>query len=88
MAQSLLEGKRSWTKWAAPRHGLTCEDWAGPWMTELKKCGLPRIDYLVWAPNATLDGWLKRPAQYQDFSRAYHLLHMVYGGESPQSVIE
>ena len=57
-------------------------------MTELKKCGLPKIDYLVWAPNATMDGWLKRPAQYQDFSRAYHLLLMVYGGESPQSVIE
>ena len=35
-----------------------------------------------------MDRWLGRPARYADFSRALHLLLMLYGGENPGSVID
>ena len=57
-------------------------------MNELTACGLPGPDYIVRAPNATLDGRLNRPAQHQVFSRALHLHLMVHGGETPDSAIE
>ena len=88
MGESLLKGRATWTKWAAARKGLAVDDWAAPWMEELFSCGLPGADFIVLAPNSTLDEWLPRPAEYRDFSRALHLLLMLYGGESPRSVIE
>ena len=88
IGESLIKGRATWAKWAASRQGLTKDDWALAWMNELTACGLPGPDYIVRAPNATLDGWLNRPAQYQDFSRALRLLLMVHGGETPDSVIE
>ena len=88
MGESLLKGKRTWTEWAAARQGFFCDDWAGPWLMELKRCGMPGHDFLIRAPNSTLDRWLSRPATYADFNRAWHLLLMVYGGESPQTVVE
>ena len=49
---------------------------------------MPGADFMIFAPNVTLDEWLPRPARYNDLSRALHLLLMVHGGESPDSVIE
>jgi len=63
-------------------------EWAAPWLKELAKCDLPGPDFIILAPNATLDAWLPRPAEYRDFSRALHLLLMIYCGESPKSVVE
>ena len=40
------------------------------------------------APNVTLDAGLNRPARYHDFSCALHLLLMIYGRETPKSVVE
>ena len=57
-------------------------------MHELQSCGLPGDDYVVLAANVTMDEWIPRPARYGDFSRALHLLLMVYGGEIPETVIE
>jgi len=34
-----------------------------------------------------MDKWLPRPAEYRDFSRCFHTLLMIYGGETPASVI-
>jgi hypothetical protein len=88
MGEAMLKGKKVWTKWVAARMGFTGKEWAPDWMSELAKCGLPGPDYIVRAPNIGLTAWLKRPAEYRDFARAYHLLLMVYGGESPSSVVE
>ena len=66
----------------------TMDDWEAPWMQEVSACGLPGPDYVVLVPNATLDAWLPRPAEYRDFSRALHLLLMIHGGENPESVTE
>ena len=32
--------------------------------------------------------WLNRPARYADFDRSLHLLLMLYGGETPESVVD
>ena len=88
VGESRMKGKRTWTKWAAPRKGISQIDWAQEWVAELTKCGLPGTDFLVWAPNSTLDGWLNRPANYSDFSRSLRLLFMIHAGESPASVVE
>ena len=88
LGESFVKGEPVWTKWAASRMGMVIDDWAGTWVEELNACGLPGPDFLVKAPNATLDGWLNRPATYDDFSRSLHLLLMVYGGERPETVIE
>ena len=88
MGEAMLKGKKVWTKWVASRMGFTGTDWAPEWMSELEKCGLPGPDYIVRAPNVGLTAWLRRPAEYRDFARAYHLLLMIYGGESPSSVVE
>jgi len=85
--EALIKGRKRWTKWAASRLGLTMDDWAGPWLEEMAKCGLPGEDFLVVAPNVSLTAWTSRPAQYADFSRALHLLLMVYGGETPETVV-
>ena len=87
LGESLLKGKPVWTKWAASRMGMVVDDWAGTWIDELHAVGLPGPDYLVKAPNATLDGWINRPATYHDFSRSLHLLLMVYAGETPETVV-
>ena len=63
-------------------------DWAGTWMDELAACKLPGPDFVVLAPNVSLDKWLNRPARYADFIRALHLLLMLHGGETPSSVVE
>ena len=57
-------------------------------MAELEACGMPGPDYIVRAPNSSMDAWLERPARYDDFARALHLLLMIHGGETPESVIE
>ena len=88
LGESLLKGRPTWTKWAASRRGLTMDDWAAPWLEELAKCDLPGPDFIILAPNATLDAWLPRPAEYRDISRALHMLLMLYGGETLESVIE
>ena len=86
MGESLQKRKASWQKWAAAREGMSVNDWAGPWMDELGQNHLPGVDFLVLAPNASMDAWINRPAEYRDFSRAFHTLLMVYGGETPETV--
>jgi len=88
VGESRMKGKRTWTKWAAPRRGVTETDWAQEWLAELKKCNLPGPDYIVRAPTSTLHGWLNRPAGYNDFRRSLHLLLMLYAGETPATVVE
>ena len=88
VGESRMKGKRTWTKWAAPRRGVTETDWAQEWLAELNKCNLPGPDYVVRAPTSTLHGWLNRPAGYNDFRRSLHLLLMLYAGETPATVVE
>ena len=64
MGESVLKGKKTWTRWAASRLGFTGIGWAQEWMNELASCGLLGPDYLVRAPNAALIAWLNRPAEY------------------------
>ena len=87
LGESLMKRKKHWTKCAAAREGLTRNDWAGPWLSELNESGLPGEDFILLAANVTMDAWLQRPARYHDFSRALHLLLMVYAGEKPEDVI-
>ncbi len=49
---------------------------------------MPGSDFVLRAPNVTMDQWLGRPAVYHDFHRALHVLLMVYAGESPDRVVE
>jgi hypothetical protein len=63
-------------------------EWASIWLEEMRACGLPGGDFLVKAPNVSMDSWINRPATYSDFSRSLHLLLMVHAGESPNTVVE
>lgn len=49
---------------------------------------MPGFDFLILAPNAALNRWLRRPARYTDRSRAFRLILMLYGGETPETVVE
>ena len=62
LGESLLKGRRRWSKWAASRVGYTRADWAGPWMDEMVQAGLPGDDFVVLATNVAMNEWLQRPA--------------------------
>ena len=47
-------------RWFVPRLGLGSEDWAGDWMAELQRCGLPGPDYVLAGVNSSLDAWSPR----------------------------
>ena len=49
---------------------------------------MPGEDFILLASSVSMDKWLRRPAAYADFNRSLHLLLMVYGGESPETVVE
>ena len=87
MGESLQKGKAAWKKWAAAREGMSVNDWAGPWLSEMADSGMPGGDFLVQASNVAMNAWLPRPAEYRDFSRAFHTMLMTYGGETPASVV-
>ena len=57
-------------------------------MTELNAQGLPGKDFVILAPSVAMNKWLRRPAFYSDINRALHLLLMVYGGETPETVVD
>lgn len=59
MGESILKGKKTWTRWVASRVGFTGMDWAQEWMEELRSCGLLGPDYIVRAPNVSLTAWLQ-----------------------------
>lgn len=88
LGESLLKGKPCWRKWAASRLGLMRDDWAGSWMQGLMENGMPGFDLLILAPDAALNRLLRRPARFADFSLASRFLLMVYGGETPDTVVE
>jgi len=49
------------------------------WLQELGAVGLPGEDYILLAPNLSMDGWLDRPADYSDIRRAMHfMLHVCW----------
>ena len=87
MGESLQKGKATWKKWAAAREGMSVNDWAGPWLSEMADSAMPGEDFLVQASNVAMNAWLPRPAEYRDFSRAFHTMLMTYGGETPASVV-
>ena len=87
LGESLLKGKKSWSKWAASRRRFTRDDWAGPWVEQLADEGLPGVDFLVFATNVAMDKWLARSAEYPDFQRALHTLLMIYSREKPDTVV-
>ena len=72
-----MKNKRTWTKWFAPRHGLACE-WASTWLTTLAEEGLPGDDFILFAPDSTMSGWINRPAEYHDLRRSLHLMLHLY----------
>ncbi len=76
--ESRMKGKRVWVRWFCPRRGLADRDWASPWLEELNRAGMPGPDFILCAANSSLDEWLSRPAHYEDFRRALHLLLMKY----------
>ncbi len=77
---SRMKAKKVWSRWYACRTGFSGKEWARQWLLELKSCDLPGSDFLVWAPNSTLDAWLERPAEYADLRRALHFMLIVYKG--------
>jgi len=46
------------------------------WLQELGAVGLLGEDYILLAPNSSMDGWLDRPADYSDIRRA--MLHVCW----------
>ena len=80
-AESLMKNKHVWTKWFCSRIGVH-GDWASKWMDTLSGEGLPGPDYILFAPNASFDSWLDRPAEYSDIRRALHFIYHLYCGMS------
>ena len=85
--ESMMKGKACWTQWMALRRGFFTDDWATPWLLGLMEEGLPGPDFVLRAANVGLDTWLDRPARYADFSRALHVLLMVYAQAVPETVV-
>jgi len=73
VGESLMKNKYTWTKWFVCRQGLR-GNWADTWFEILAEEGLPRSDFVIWAPNGTFDAWLGRPAEYADVRRALHFI--------------
>ena len=74
---SRMKGKKAWTRWYANKDGVSGKPWAEAWLAELQREGLPGCDFILWAPNTALDGWIKRPATYADVRRSLHLILML-----------
>lgn len=84
MGESILKGKKTWTRWAASRLCFTGIDWAQEWTNELASCGLPGPDYLVRAPNFALTacGSIGRPST--EFFRGPFTSFLWYTGVNRQ----
>ena len=49
-------------RWIALRKGLVSDDWAGDWLDEIRRDGLPGSDYVLTGVNQALDAWAPRLA--------------------------
>ena len=69
------------------RRGLRT-DWAEDWLQQLRGEGLPGVDFIVLAPNVSVDAWLDRPAEYDNFRRSLHFLLRMHHGMSIESAVQ
>jgi len=86
IGQSLMKAPKGvWVKWYAPRKGLSMDDWAGPWLEQLRVCGLPGPDYILAGFDASLGSWLPRRANFADVNRALRAMLVTQCGLSAQA---
>ena len=57
-------------------------------MEQLADADLHQSDFILFAPNASFDGWLQRPAQYGDLRRAVHFLLCACLGFAPDIAVK
>ena len=82
-----MKNRKAWTRWFCARKGFVVAQWAEQWLDVLQAAGLPGEDYLLNACNTTMDAWLPRPAEYDDFRRALHFLLIKYANKSPEEAV-
>ena len=78
-----MKGKSGSTPWAALRVGLSSKDWGAAWVKALAEHGLPREDYIMYAPDASWKGFRRKPADFYDAQTAMRAILMDNG--MPQS---
>ncbi len=70
----MKQPKGVWVRWFAPRQGLVSDDWAGNWLDELCRNGLPGSDHVLTGVNQALDAWAPRLATYNDVERVFRAM--------------
>ena len=85
--ESRMKNRKSGTKWVCTVNGFFRANWAKAWLDGLKDESLLGPDYILRAANSSMDAWLDRPAQYDDFRRALHVLCLLYGNMGPDEAV-
>ena len=80
--------KGVWVRWCAPRRGLVSDDWAGNWLDELNRCGLPGSDFVLTGVNQALDAWSPRMATYNDVKDVFRAMLCTQCGFSVAAAAE
>ena len=70
----MKQPKGVWVRWFAPRRSPVSDDWAGSWLDELQRCGLPGSDYVLAGVNQALDAWSPRMATYNDVKHVFRAM--------------
>ena len=70
----MKQPKGVWVRWFAPRRGLVADDWAGDWLGELHRSGLPWSDFVLAGVNQALDAWSPRIATYNDVKDVFRAM--------------
>ena len=70
----MKQPKAVWVRWFAPRKGLVSDDWAGNWLDELNRCGLPGSRFVLAGVNQALDAWSPRMATYNDVKHVFRAM--------------
>ena len=72
--------KKHSISWAALRSGFCVAlDWGGVFYRCLRANDFPGADFLMCAPNSTLTGFTRRPADWSDATRALHAVLRLSG---------
>ena len=84
----MKQPKGVWVRWFAPRKGLVSDDWAGNWLDELNRCGLPGSDFVLTGVNRALDAWSPRMATYNDVKDVFRAMLCTQCGFSVAAAAE
>ena len=84
----MKQPKGVWVRWFAPRKGLVSDDWAGNWLDELYRCGLPGSDFVLTGVNQALDAWYPRMATYNDAKGVFRAMLCTQCGFSVAAAAE